>query len=211
MHFISIISTTKNILSIQISVTYETVAITPDAIALGNPFWDVSTEKLYFVDFIGKLLFCYSWRTNTTQTLTIDGLKQATFFVPIKDSPGHFAVSAGGSGWVVYWDGSSDRGNIVRKLFTIDPNLTMDGSFTSSEGELFVGTVSPSHCSGTPTHGFYRYTPANGLEQISNGYVSSTGVIIVGDILYHLDGCAKNLTAWDIDPITRAWSMLRFC
>lgn len=184
--------------------------MTPEAVAVGSPFYDDETQSLYFVDFSGTLLFRYKWGQNTVQTLTIDGLTEPSYFIPLNGSSDQYVVSAGGSAYVVNWDGSSDRGSVERKLFTISPDLIMDSGYTTEYGELFTGTITSDHCKGTPTHGFYRYTREYGLEQIADHFTGTTGVAIIDNTLLHMDGCLQLLTAWDIDPVTRALSMTRF-
>lgn len=151
-------------------------------------------------------MFRYNLTANTTQSLTIDGIIYPSFFVPIEDSEDEYLVGSNQSAYVVSWDGSSDQGQIERTVFTVAENSLLNNAYTTDIGELFTGTYGPTYCAGSPTQGYYRYTKTNGLELISDHFTSTVGTVIIGDILYHLDGCQQLLSAFDRDSQTGALS-----
>lgn len=81
---------------------------------------------------------------------------------------------------------------------------------TSQFGEIYLGTMHPLFCAGTPTQSFFRYTAANGLEEIANHYQSTAGTVIYKDTVYHNDGCQQAITARDRNPVTGELGRLRF-
>lgn len=175
-----------------------------DIISEGTAFWDSDKEMLYFIDFAGQRFYQYSWNENTTRRLTADGILNPTIFIPIAGSDDTYVICELATVYIMRWDGQSDKGEVIETLFSISNDKMLDGVLTTAEGEIFTGTKSLDYCNGPPVESFYRYTRANGLEVFGSHYKSFTGIVIVDDILYHMDGCDNKLYAWDIHPITRA-------
>lgn len=206
---ISVISPIFYVQNLQVLRSFVTVQL-PNSLGKGNPFWDVETDSLYFVDFFGNSFFRYSLGTNTTQTFTVDGVDLLSSFIPIHGSKHRYFVASSTTAYDVYWNGTSDRGHIVRTLFTAPPNTTIDSVQSTANGDLYMGTLGAMQCIGEPDQGFFRYTRANGLQQIASPFKSSVGTVIIDDTLYHMDGCQQLVSSFDLNPRTGALSMSHF-
>lgn len=189
--------------------TFDSVPST-EAMGKGNPYWDNETDSLYYVDFFDKLLFRYSLSTNTTQTLTVDGIAPPSFFIPIEGSTDKYFIGSSRSAYVVNWDGRSDQGQIDRIVFTVPANSSIDSVYTTADGALYMGTLGTDECVGEPSQGFFRYTRTKGLEEIASPFMSTVGTVIINNTLFHMDGCRQLLSALDLDPVTGALSMSCF-
>lgn len=176
-----------------------------DGLGKNNPHYDAETDSLYFANYYGTLLYRYSLRDNTTQTITVDGLTYPSFFIPVNGSNDQYLVNTNSSVYLLKWDGRSEYAQIEQPVFTLSPDATIDTGYTSSAGELYTGS-SGYYCVGEPTQSFYRYTRANGLETIGSNFSSTVGSAIINNTLFQLDGCLQILSAWDVDPQTRVLS-----
>lgn len=78
----------------------------------------------------------------------------------------------------------------------------MNSVHSSPSGKLYGGNYGFTHCDINSPLTFYRYTEKAGLKEIASHFESTSASIAVGNTIYHLDGCAQNVTAYDRDPIS---------
>lgn len=180
------------------------IATSRDGLFNQNPHWDDESNSLYFVDLFGKLLYRYSYARNRIDTLTVDGIENPGFFMPIRSSKFQYVVGANDSAYIINWNGISEHGTIDQEVFNIQPDAFLNSAWVSSRGELYVGSFGPDHCSGTPTFEQYGYKKNNDLIVFANHYVSTVGAVLIEAerSFYHLDTCSKTITVFDWNPET---------
>lgn len=59
-----------------------------------TPYWDVKSQSLYFVDYVGKLVCRYDYAQKRVYCATLEGdAINPTFFLPMAGCKHEFAVS----------------------------------------------------------------------------------------------------------------------
>lgn len=126
--------------------------------------------------------------------------------MPIAGSSNRYLVGSAATAVVIIWDGASGTATVERTVFTVPAGETFNSAYVGPNGELYVGTFGALLCTSEPVFSLYKYTPSGGLVQLLNGFVSIVGSVLVGQTLYHLDGCTKYLYALDLNPYNGAVS-----
>lgn len=185
-------------------VTIESIKTSSRALFNQNSFWDDETNSLYFVDLFGKLLFCYNYSNNEVRSLTVEGIVNPGYFMPIRGSHNLYAVGSNETAYLIHWDGVSKTGTIDQEVFQVKRDTFLNSPWVSSRGEFYVSNFGPSFCAGEPELAQYGFTYNNHLLVFSDHYVSTTGAVLVERerIFYHLDGCRKTISAFDWNPFT---------
>lgn len=191
-----------SLFNIQVLHSLQSIATSSQALGQNNPHWDDVTASVYFVDIFGEQLFCYSLRENRLYTITVNGVRNPSFFIPIAGSHNRYLVGSKEKAVAIIWDGHSTTGHLDQIIFFITPGTSISSAYTSSFGELFVGSLASNYCATLPTLSLYRYTIGSGLVEVASHFRSTTGVIMTNDTLYHLDGCSQVLSAFDRDSET---------
>lgn len=185
-------------------MTITSISTSPDGQSNQNPHWDDESGALYFADQLGTLLYRYTYATNQLDWLTVDGIENPGFFMPVRGSNHQYAVGSNEIAYIINWDGYSPAGSIDQEVFSVRPNSFLSSAWVSSRGEFYVGNFGPDHCSGPPIYEQYGYKKNNELNIFAEHYVSTTGAVLVEAerTFYHLDRCRKTITAFDWNPIT---------
>lgn len=180
------------------------------------PVWDDQTQSLYWVDFLATssqpAIYRYDDRSGMTYSATIPGSQTIGFIYPVrqgcKECTNLFAVGSGHDVLLVKWDGISPQAQIVRTLFSVEPDnpLThVNLARADGHGRLFEGPFSLEFC-GAPVadQSLYRYDSSRGLQRIFTGVRATTGIAFDDKAhkMYHVGGCSLLLTEYDYDPKT---------
>ncbi|GJQ86433.1 hypothetical protein Trydic_g10340 [Trypoxylus dichotomus] len=83
--------------------------INDDTTQLGEgPFWDESSQSVFFVDILGKSVYRYTPSTNTYVKAVV-GEKRVSFIIPIEGQQNKFAIGYGNELALLTWDGVSSK------------------------------------------------------------------------------------------------------
>lgn len=96
-----------------------------------TPFWDVKSQSLYFVDFLGaggQFFYRYDYAKKRLYSAGFDGVPiLPTFFLPLAGCKNEFAVADSFNRWIpiVRWDGVSNKNlTVVRNRTSIEQGPT---------------------------------------------------------------------------------------
>lgn len=185
-------------------ITITSIRTSPHGLFNQNAHWDDETDSLYFVDEFGKLLYRYSYAINQLDWLTVDGVENPGFFMPIRSSRTQYAVGSDETTFLINWDGHSKVGTIDQEVFSVKPDSFLSSAWVSSRGQLYVGNYGGEFCSERPVFEQYSYKKNNELSVYATHYVSTVGAVLIEEerTFYHLDACRRTITAFDWNPFT---------
>uniref|UniRef100_A0A182QX45 Regucalcin n=1 Tax=Anopheles farauti TaxID=69004 RepID=A0A182QX45_9DIPT len=188
--------------------SYRVETIPPYTVLGEGPHWDIGRQSLYYVSLLDALIYRLDRRTGTVHSASIDGIRMATFIVPVKDEPDCFAIGDTGRLLVIRWDGKAPKASIVRELGGLGPehvhNRFNDGK-VDPWGRLYVGSMLHEDA-GSPfekaTGSLWRYCARSGqlIEQDGNMYISN-GLAWNKQTnkFYFVDSGANYIKEYDID------------
>lgn len=188
------------------NVTITSIPTPITALALDNPYYDVTTSSLYTGDVLGLYICRFSYITRQIYCCAAFGVAQVAFVMPLLGYIDRFLVGAGRSAVIVEWDGISVFASVLETLFTLPFGTVLNSALVGPDNSLYIGTYGLTLCVVNPDYPMFRYTRQTGLVQISRGFESTVGMFIVQSTrtFYQLDGCSKILTAFNWDPCTGA-------
>lgn len=148
------------------------------------------------------LLFRYDYHTNTVYQVTLPEVTGPAFFMPIACTIDRYLVGNATGAVEIIWDGTSSTATFSRSVFTVPAGELLNSAYVMPNGDLIVGTFGIALCTSPAANSLYKYTVSTGLVKLFGSLVSTEGSVLVGNTLYHLDGCTKNLYATDVDQCT---------
>ncbi|XP_053676595.1 regucalcin-like [Anopheles nili] len=172
-----------------------------------GPHWDVARQSLYYVSLTNGLIYRLDYHQGKVYSASIDGIRWASFIVPVKGSRDRFVIGDGNRLLEIRWDGLASVAKIVRELANTGPedvhNRFNDGK-ADPQGRLFFGTMLREEV-GSPferaTGSLWRFCTRTGrlIEQdsgffISNGLAWSAN----GDKCYFVDSGANHIKQYDV-------------
>lgn len=182
-----------------------TTIATPHTTAVPtNTYWDAETQRLYYVDLFDRQIISYDFGTQHLYTLSIDGIEKPAIFLPLANSTNKYLASSNDEAFIVEWDGQSQDVRIGSDVFSVPAGSNVDSVSVGPNGKVYVGDFGPRYCLESARFGFYGLGDNNELKAYGDGFVTSVGgVVIESDrIYYHMDTCAKKLSAFTWDPAT---------
>ncbi|XP_052895048.1 regucalcin-like [Anopheles moucheti] len=173
-----------------------------------GPHWDIARQSLYYVSLTDALIYRLDHRQGKVYSASIDGIRFATFIVPVKDSRDCFVIGDTIRLLVIRWDGVATKATIVRELASLGAehaeNRFNDGK-VDPWGRLYVGSML-TETAGNPferaTGSLWRYCDRTGqlVEQDRNMYISN-GLAWNRHTnkFYFVDSGANHIKEYDID------------
>jgi sugar lactone lactonase YvrE len=159
-----------------------------------GPVWDVSGERLYWVDITRQEIHHFD---------PVSG-QDACFQLP--QAPGSLAVRQGG-GLIVAagssfhsFDPESGRLTQIAEVEPNQPQNRFNDGKTDPKGRFWAGTMHREVV--RPTGALYRLDPSLHWQRMQDGIVCSNGLAWSPDgrTLYHADTALRRVWAWDFDP-----------
>lgn len=184
----------------------EEIRVTPPFNVGFGGVWDSRNSSIYFVDHYTNFCFRYSLYEEKMYKATVETNFTISFIFPSQQSAKIFFVGAGNTIILVEWNGTADKAKFIKLVSEVEPSTgnIMNHAVAGPLGELLFGTFPPLLCSGNATQGLYQYKKYKSYTVVktlfTDVYITS-GVAIDErlNILYHLDGCAQELTVYDRD------------
>lgn len=174
------------------------------------PYFDGTTQNLYWTDIMGGQMFRLDTTTHRTYTARIIGETYISFIVPVDGTTNQYIIGAGKRLLLVTWDGITTMAHIVRIL----AELPMDGlrfndAKTDSRGRLFVGTMICEETGNVfdftkRTGSLYRFTMTEGLTEIKTKVGLCNGIAFNDktNTMYFVDSYDLNIKQFGYDVKT---------
>ncbi|XP_040168810.1 regucalcin-like [Anopheles arabiensis] len=188
--------------------SYRVAAIPPYTELGEGPHWDIARQSLYYVSLTDALIYRWDYREGKVYSASIDGIRFATFIVPVKGRSDCFVIGDTIRLLVIRWDGKASKATIVRELACLGPDH-VDNRFNDGKvdpwGRLYVGSML-NESAGNPfekaTGALWRYCDRTGqmVEQDRNMYISN-GLAWnrATNKFYFVDSGANHIKEYDID------------
>lgn len=115
---------------------------------LDAPFYDCSSQSLYFVDLFQENIYRYSENQNRVYYCNVPGYPTPSFFMPIRGQQGRFLMGQDKSVYAVQWDGFSTTCNIVGTVTQAEngTNHHTNSAVAGPRGALYFGYFSQGLC-----------------------------------------------------------------
>ena len=175
-------------------VDVQTFAAPADVLGEG-PLWDAAAGRLRWIDVIGKAMM--------SSDLAGDRFDRRS----LPDTPGSFALRAGGGMLIAYRRGIAtiDAAGAEHPLSDLSPfDVTVerfnDGA-CDSRGRFWVGTLD-RRLAG-PVGSLYRLDPDLRLHRMAGGVILSNGIAWSPDdtLLYHCDSGSRDIYVYPFDAV----------
>ncbi|XP_037052276.1 putative sugar lactone lactonase YvrE [Bradysia coprophila] len=186
----------------------EIPVIPPFKVGFGG-VWDPRVSSTYFVDHYSNNCYRYSWIEDRMYKATVETNFTISFLFPSREAVNQFLVGAGNTIILVEWDGASETAKLVKVVCEVEANTgnIMNHAVASQFGELIFGTFAPKLCGANVTQGVYQLERNKNQSVVKTLFtdVKVTSGVAIDEklsVLYHLDGCLQELTAYDRNVIT---------
>lgn len=178
-------------------------SIGPAALIGERPTWDSrGNGSLYYIDFPGSAVYRYAFDEDTVYRLTIDG---PGFITPTASQPNRFIIGLYNAVKVIDWDGRSPTlapESSEQAIVTGAPDEGLISLLTSPANDLYIGRVGVTHCTVPLSLPVYELLRNGQLATAGDDLQSTGGMLLLDDVVYHIDICDKTLSAFDWDPST---------
>lgn len=198
----------------QSKVHIEKVNFSPRSVCGEGPHWDVETQSLYYVDIFGTeaTMLRYDFNKKKIYSATVDGEPLMTFILPVECAPNHFLVGTKNAGKLIYWNGKSSKGKLIRTVFDVDVGFNstrFNDAKCDPAGRFFGGTMRLSECDPpftSPNGSLYQYDPINGERQIQKNILIGNGLTWTSKAkhFFYVDSCTHNILKFDYNIFTGA-------
>lgn len=180
-----------------------------------SPFWDDSTQSLYYVDFDVRSITClfrYDFQQRIVYAAGIEGgYNNPSFILPLKCCKNQFAVSIDRTIMIVEWDGIAPMARFVRNATSVEqgPNFDknhFDRGKVDPQGRLVAGTYRTDYCpaSSYPNASLYLFEKNRSVQTLISNIKSTTGLAFdtKKNTFYFVDYCDKYISEYDWSPRT---------
>lgn len=150
----------------------------------------------------GKAYYRYSLDEDKVYKLVVDSSAYAGFIMPIEGRKNRFLIGFNGTAVMIKWDGISSTATRVKNVFSIAADTILGGIMVTANNEFFAGGFTSALCTQLPTLSLYEYTQNKDLVTVFTYFKSTIGLALneKKNVLYHLDTCTKQISAFDYDP-----------
>ncbi len=166
--------------------------------ALGeSPVWDADAQRLWWVDILGRRLWCLDTPHGTTRHWMLPDIVGSIALC----ADGHIALALASG---IY--GFHPETGFLTSIATPEPdrptNRLNDGK-VGPDGAFWVGSMD-DRPDKAPVAALYRIAPDGGVTKKIDGIIVSNGLAWSGDgrTLFHSDSRGPWIDAWDFDPLS---------
>jgi gluconolactonase len=178
------------------------------------PYYDGTTQSLYWVDILGGQMFRMDTTTNKTYTARILGENYISFIFPVEGTTNQFIVGAGRRLLLITWDGMTTMGQIVRILGELPTDgVRFNDAKVDSRGRLYLGTMISEETGNVfdmnkRVGSLYRFTMTEGLTEIKTKIGLSNGITFNDktNTMYFVDSYDLTIKQFGYDGKTGAIS-----
>lgn len=186
----------------------------PRSLCGEGPFWDESSQSLYYIDIYGpeSTILRYDFNENKTYAATVDNEPLMTFVLLVKGKTDQFLVGTKNEAKIIQWDGKSSKGQLVRTAFKVGDDKTAETNrFNDAKadpaGRFFGGTQRLSDCDAAPNLPFaslYSFDKKCGVKKQRDNIFISNGLTWVQKTnkFYYIDSCTHDVKEFDYDVAT---------